>query len=300
MPKVTVPKKKNSLRGFDAGAPPQTPLQHLPEAGFARLVPAAMVAWWAEMLARGPKIRRGSARQVGIHTRAPPHHLSTPHLPPPLPTPPHPRRPCNNARGSPRRTADSGLARALSALGLPPDDRGPMAPLCAPPLRCRSPAKPPPFHAQLIALAGGVRCIRQRQPRRAQRGWRAAGARWAAHQRVRAPSPRDGSFLGVLARATRWRQLQAGGSSPTCSPSADLTRARCSRRAGPVGGPSKRPWAGHASTDPATDRLCRWCLSAASRSSAFCLRPAVSCRFAPLQRRFSGLPMVWIDQGWPK
>ena len=111
-------------------------------------------------------------------------------------------------------------------------------------------------------------------------------------------------LLGRLgARCALWRQLRAGGSSPTCSPAlphADLTRARCSRRAGPVRGPSKRPWAGRASTDPATDRLCRWCLSAASRSSAFCLRPPVSCRFAPSQRRFSGLPMVWIDQVWPK
>ena len=62
------PEKKNSLRGFDAGAPPQTPSQHLPEAGFARLVPAAMVAWWVGMLVRGPPIRRGSARQVGIRT----------------------------------------------------------------------------------------------------------------------------------------------------------------------------------------------------------------------------------------
>ena len=118
---------------------------------------------------------------------------------------------------------------------------------------------------------------------RAQRGWRADGARRAAHRRVRAPSP-PAPALGRAQRlllgrldarhALRRRLPRAGGSSPTCSPAlprADLTRVRCSRRAGPVRGPSKRPWAGRASTDPATDRLCRWCLSAASRSSAFCL-----------------------------
>ena len=179
-----------------------------------------------------------------------------------------------------------------------------------PPLPQPHQATPFP-HARLIAPAV---CAdrRQRQPRRAQRGRRAAGARRAAHRRVRAPSP-PAPALGRAQRlllgrldarhALRRRLPRAGGSSPTCSPAlprADLTRVRCSRRAGPVTGPSKRPWAGRASTDPATDRLCRWCLSAASRSSAFCLRPAVSCRFAPLQRRFSGLPMVWIDQGWPK
>ena len=125
--------------------------------------------------------------------------------------------------------------------------------------------------------------LRQWQLRRAQRGRRAAGARRAAHRRVRAPSP-PAPALGRAQRlllgrldarhALRRRLPRAGGSSPTCSPAlprADLTRVRCSRRAGPVRGPSKRPWAGRASTDPATDRLCRWCLSAASRSSAFCL-----------------------------
>ena len=32
----------------------------------------------------------------------------------------------------------------------------------------------------------------------------------------------------------------------------------------------------------------------------FLPRPAVSCRFAPLQRSLLGLLMAWVDQAWPK
>ena len=194
-----------------------------------------------------------------------------------------------------------GLARALSASGAPsgrPRSRGTT-------VRSTPPLPQPRQAAPLSCPANrsGRRCALHPTAAAPTRStWAARSRRSPGGTPTRArPIPARRLLLGRLgARHALWWQLQAGGSSPTCSPPADLTRARCSRRAGPVGGSSKRPWAGHASTDPATDRLCRWCLSAASRSSAFCLRPAVSCRFAPLQRRFSGLPMVWIDQGWPK
>ena len=147
-----------------------------------------------------------------------PRHLSTPHLPSPLPTPAPLPGQC-----SPKEMAVG--ARAERLRGSPKTITAPRH-HCAlrPPLPQPRQATPFP-HARLIAPAVCA-ASDSGSPKRAQRGWRAAGARRVAHRRVRAPSPPAPALgrarrllLGRLgARCALWRQLRAGGSSPTCSP----------------------------------------------------------------------------------
>ena len=166
-----------------------------------------------------------------------------------------------------------------------------------PPLPQPHQATPFP-HARLIAPAV---CAdrRQRQPRRAQRGRRAAGARRAAHRRVRAPSP-PAPALGRAQRlllgrldarhALRRRLPRAGGSSPTCSPAlprADLTRARCGRRAGPVRGLRSPPeLAAQAQSRPRV----------ASATGAFRLPPTAALSASRRPEMEEKRPAGWLFQ----
>ena len=129
-------RKKNSLRGW---FPPQTP--HAPQHPKLRAAGAgrdgSLVG--GDAGARAPNPARICATGRYPHLSSP-RHLSTPHLPSPLPTPP---RFLGNARGSPRRWR---LARALSASGAPPRRSRPRGTTVRSTLRCRSPTKPPPFH----------------------------------------------------------------------------------------------------------------------------------------------------------
>ena len=144
-------------------------------------------------VARGPKTRRRSATGRYAHPSptTPPFHRT-----PPLPTPHH-----TLARGS-------GLWVGARAEGLPPDDHGGTTVRSAPPLP--QPCQATPFpHAWLIALAvcaasdsGSPNALNVGGAQPALAGWHTDAC--APHPRPLLPlAERDGSFLGVLARATR-------------------------------------------------------------------------------------------------
>ena len=194
------PEKKIPCGASMLGLRPR-PRTHRSIRSFAPPAPTAMVAWLAEMLARGPPIRRGSARQVGIHTQTPPHHLSAPHLPPPSPTPPRP----GNARGSPRRTADSGLARALSASGAPSG-----RPRCRGTTMRSTPLLPQPRQAAPLS------CPANRSGRRCALHPTAAAptrSTWAARSR-RSPGGTPTRARPIPARSCPWPSATAPSWAP--------------------------------------------------------------------------------------
>ena len=130
-------------------------------------------------------------------------------------------------------------------------------------------------------------------------GWRAGPPPPARRSRLLSAAPNGwsaGSRAGVLLAALGCPSAPPRCPLPSC---AQLTGGAwaaggSSRRSRPP----DRPGAGRAGRDLPVPDPC-WCLWVTPASSAFLrLFWPFRCCFAPVQRRLSGLRVLWIDQAW--